>query len=173
MKARTFTAALTSAAALLAGAASLATAPAASAATVAQSCHPLTDGGKCYEPGEFCRSGDHDVTGLAGDGKAIVCWDNDGWRWEPVSSVTLSCKILDGGLTGLELSVTATTGTREYLGILSVSFSDYTGSGHKFPGARVYPDRYASPAAPYHGWTDVPAADIDAGAHPSHCTASV
>ena len=46
-------------------------------------CHPLTDGGKCYEPGEFCRDSDHGVTGLAGDGKVIKCEDNDGWRWEP------------------------------------------------------------------------------------------
>ena len=48
------------------------------------SCHPLTNGGKCYEPGEFCRDSDHGVTGLAGDGETIRCEDNDGWRWEPV-----------------------------------------------------------------------------------------
>jgi hypothetical protein len=47
------------------------------------SCHPLTDGGNCYEPGEFCRASDHGVTGVAGDGKAITCEDNGGWRWEP------------------------------------------------------------------------------------------
>jgi hypothetical protein len=47
------------------------------------SCHPLTNGGKCYEPGEFCRDSDHGVTGLAGDGETITCEDNDGWRWEP------------------------------------------------------------------------------------------
>jgi hypothetical protein len=47
------------------------------------SCHPLTNGGNCYEPGEFCRDSDHGVTGLAGDGKLITCEDNDGWRWEP------------------------------------------------------------------------------------------
>ena len=47
-------------------------------------CHPLTDSGKCYEPGEFCRDSDHGVTGLAGDGETIRCEDNDGWRWEPV-----------------------------------------------------------------------------------------
>jgi hypothetical protein len=47
------------------------------------SCHPLTNGGKCYEPGEICRNSDHGVTGLAGDGKVITCEDNDGWRWEP------------------------------------------------------------------------------------------
>jgi hypothetical protein len=47
------------------------------------SCHPLTNGGNCYEPGEFCRDSDHNVTGLAGDGEVITCEDNDGWRWEP------------------------------------------------------------------------------------------
>jgi hypothetical protein len=46
-------------------------------------CHPLTNGGNCYEPGEFCRAADHGVTGLAGDGEVITCQDNDGWRWEP------------------------------------------------------------------------------------------
>ena len=56
--------------------------PPASAAPA--SCHPLTNGGNCYEPGEFCRASDHGVSGVAGDGKAITCEDNDGWRWEPV-----------------------------------------------------------------------------------------
>jgi hypothetical protein len=49
----------------------------------AAACSPLTNGGKCYEPGEFCRAGDHNLSGVAGDGKAITCEDNDGWRWEP------------------------------------------------------------------------------------------
>jgi len=48
------------------------------------SCHPLSNEGTCYEPGEFCRNSDHGVTGVAGDGKTIICEDNDGWRWEPV-----------------------------------------------------------------------------------------
>lgn len=48
------------------------------------SCHPLSNKGTCYEPGEFCRKSDHGVTGVAGDGKTIICKDNDGWRWEPV-----------------------------------------------------------------------------------------
>jgi hypothetical protein len=62
-----------------------ATTPAAPPTTAAPvSCHPLTDGGKCYEPGEFCRTSDHGVTGLAGDGEIIKCEDNDGWRWEPL-----------------------------------------------------------------------------------------
>jgi hypothetical protein len=47
-------------------------------------CHPLTDSGNCYEPGEFCRNSDHGMTGVAGDGEAIECEDNNGWRWEPV-----------------------------------------------------------------------------------------
>ena len=47
------------------------------------SCHPLTNGGKCYEPGEYCRNTDHGISGLAGDGEAIICSDNNGWRWEP------------------------------------------------------------------------------------------
>lgn len=46
-------------------------------------CYPKTDSGNCYEPGEYCRDSDHGVSGLAGDGKAIVCENNDGWRWEP------------------------------------------------------------------------------------------
>jgi hypothetical protein len=47
------------------------------------SCHPLSDGGNCYEPGEYCRDSDHGATGLAGNGETITCEDNDGWRWEP------------------------------------------------------------------------------------------
>jgi hypothetical protein len=46
-------------------------------------CYPKTDSGGCYEPGEFCRADDHGAKGVAGDGKPIVCEDNDGWRWEP------------------------------------------------------------------------------------------
>ena len=48
-----------------------------------QGCYPLTNGGNCYEPGEYCRTSDHGATGIAGDGERIVCTDNDGWRWEP------------------------------------------------------------------------------------------
>lgn len=47
------------------------------------SCTPLTDGGNCYEPGEYCRDDDHGATGVADDGESIRCEDNDGWRWEP------------------------------------------------------------------------------------------
>jgi hypothetical protein len=48
------------------------------------SCHPVSNEGTCYEPGEYCRDDDHGTSGVAGDGKAITCEDNDGWRWEPV-----------------------------------------------------------------------------------------
>jgi hypothetical protein len=46
-------------------------------------CYPLTNGGNCYEPGEYCRDSDHGASGVAGDGERIICEDNDGWRWEP------------------------------------------------------------------------------------------
>jgi hypothetical protein len=46
-------------------------------------CYPLTNGGNCYEPGEYCRESDHGASGVAGDGERIICADNDGWRWEP------------------------------------------------------------------------------------------
>jgi hypothetical protein len=62
------------------------TAPAAAptqAAPTPADCHPTSDEGTCYEPGEYCREDDHGTSGVAGDGKAITCEDNDGWRWEP------------------------------------------------------------------------------------------
>jgi hypothetical protein len=46
-------------------------------------CYPLSNEGTCYEPGEYCRNSDHGASGVAGDGEAITCEDNDGWRWEP------------------------------------------------------------------------------------------
>jgi hypothetical protein len=51
--------------------------------TPAPHCYPLTNGGNCYEPGEYCRKSDHGASGIAGDGEPITCEDNDGWRWEP------------------------------------------------------------------------------------------
>jgi hypothetical protein len=57
------------------------TAPAASPPAA---CSPLTNGGNCYEPGEYCRNSDHGTSGVAGDGEKIICEDNNGWRWEPV-----------------------------------------------------------------------------------------
>ncbi len=59
-----------------------ATAPPTTAAAAA--CTPLTDSGKCYEPGEYCRASDHGMTGVAEDGEKIQCVNNDGWRWEPI-----------------------------------------------------------------------------------------
>jgi hypothetical protein len=47
------------------------------------SCSPLTNGGNCYNAGEYCRNSDHGIAGIAGNGEAIICADNDGWRWEP------------------------------------------------------------------------------------------
>jgi cardiolipin synthase len=47
------------------------------------SCHPRSSSGSCYEPGERCSDPDHGTRGVAGDGEAIVCRDNNGWRWEP------------------------------------------------------------------------------------------
>jgi phosphatidylserine/phosphatidylglycerophosphate/cardiolipin synthase-like enzyme len=49
----------------------------------ATSCYPKTNSGNCYEAGEYCRSTDHGVSGVAGDGEPIVCEDSNGWRWEP------------------------------------------------------------------------------------------
>ena len=54
-----------------------------SAAPPPASCYPKTNSGNCYEPGEFCRTADRGMRGVAGDGKAIICEDNNGWRWEP------------------------------------------------------------------------------------------
>jgi phosphatidylserine/phosphatidylglycerophosphate/cardiolipin synthase-like enzyme len=48
-------------------------------------CHPLSRAGNCYEPGEDCSDADHGLTGVAGDGEAIVCEDDNGWRWEPAT----------------------------------------------------------------------------------------
>jgi hypothetical protein len=60
-----------------------AAAPTPPASTAPAGCYPLSDEGTCYEPGEYCRDDDHGMSGVAGDGEAIVCEDNDGWRWEP------------------------------------------------------------------------------------------
>jgi hypothetical protein len=46
-------------------------------------CHPLTNSGTCYRAGELCRAADHGASGVAENGEAIVCRDNNGWRWEP------------------------------------------------------------------------------------------
>jgi hypothetical protein len=59
-------------------------APTSAAAPPPASCSPLTNGGNCYEPGEYCRTSDRGASGVAGDGEKITCEDNNGWRWEPV-----------------------------------------------------------------------------------------
>jgi hypothetical protein len=52
---------------------------------VAPACSPLTSGGNCYEPGEFCPAKYHGMSGVAGDGKAITCsyYPSSGtWHWK-------------------------------------------------------------------------------------------
>lgn len=44
------------------------------------SCYPLTNGGNCYEPGEYCRNADAGTYGVAGDGERIYCTNR---HWEP------------------------------------------------------------------------------------------
>jgi hypothetical protein len=46
-------------------------------------CYPKTSSGHCYEPGEFCPHADAGMSGIAGNGEAIICEDNNGLRWEP------------------------------------------------------------------------------------------
>lgn len=48
------------------------------------SCYPLTNSGTCPSAGQFCRASDHGAYGVAKNGDAIVCRDNNGWRWQPV-----------------------------------------------------------------------------------------
>ena len=43
---------------------------------------PLTNTGKCYAPGQYCRNSDRDKSGVAGNGEKIVCKNQNGWRWE-------------------------------------------------------------------------------------------
>ena len=42
-----------------------------------------TASGNCYLAGEFCSNADHGLSGTTASGEAIVCEDNNGWRWEP------------------------------------------------------------------------------------------
>ena len=59
--------------------------PPPSSAVPAAGCHPLTPGGHCYEPGEYCPTADAGQTGVAGDGKTIVCVLESGrYHWHPV-----------------------------------------------------------------------------------------
>ena len=73
----------TTPAAVVAAPPSAAPSPAPPTSAAPASCHPLTNAGNCYKPGEFCRASDHGASGVAGNGEAITCEDNDGWRWEP------------------------------------------------------------------------------------------
>jgi hypothetical protein len=50
--------------------------------STAASCYPLTNTGKCYAPGQYCRNSDRDKSGVAGNGEKIVCKNQNGWRWE-------------------------------------------------------------------------------------------
>ena len=34
-------------------------------------------------PGEFCPHADAGMSGIAGNGEAIICENNNGLRWEP------------------------------------------------------------------------------------------
>ena len=58
--------------------------PAPARTTAATGCYPKTPSGGCYEPGEFCSKAEHGETGVAGDGKTIVCRDIGYtiWHWE-------------------------------------------------------------------------------------------
>jgi hypothetical protein len=46
-------------------------------------CSPKTSSGNCYEPGEYCSTADHGLSGIAGNGEPIICENNNGYRWEP------------------------------------------------------------------------------------------
>ena len=61
-----------------------AAAPPPSAPAAPGGCYPHTPSGNCYEPGGFCPEADAGISGVAGDGEAIMCEDNNGLRWEPV-----------------------------------------------------------------------------------------
>jgi hypothetical protein len=56
--------------------------PVQTTAQAQQGCYPLTNGGNCYTPGEYCRDDDHGQNGIDANGDPITCEDNDGWRWE-------------------------------------------------------------------------------------------
>lgn len=58
--------------------------PAPATTAAAAGCYPKTPSGGCYEPGEFCSKAEHGETGVAGDGKTILCRDigYTTWHWE-------------------------------------------------------------------------------------------
>ena len=47
------------------------------------SCSPVASSGNCYQAGEYCPNADHGMSGTTASGEAIICEDNNGWRWEP------------------------------------------------------------------------------------------
>ena len=69
-----------------------------------------------------------------------------------------------GGATGLEARVWG-FGPPAYSGPVYISFSDYAGSGHLFPGLTGYMSDGLA-------WVPIPAADVGASAEPSQCSAS-
>jgi hypothetical protein len=59
--------------------------PPPSSVAPAAGCHPLTPSGHCYKPGEYCPTADAGQTGVASDGKTIVCVLESGrYHWHPV-----------------------------------------------------------------------------------------
>jgi hypothetical protein len=52
-------------------------------ASAPSGCYPTASSGNCYRAGELCPNADHGQSGVATNGEAITCEDNDGWRWEP------------------------------------------------------------------------------------------
>ena len=59
--------------------------PPSSAAPAPAGCYPKTPSGNCYEPGEYCPTADAGMTGVAGDGKKIICELESGrYHWHPV-----------------------------------------------------------------------------------------
>jgi hypothetical protein len=79
-------------------------------------------------------------------------------------AIAFGCKVLQTG-TSEEFNV-STVGGGTYNGAINVSFYDYAGSGHIFPGTNVYG------ATPVGTWRPVPTADIGASAEPSGCIAA-
>lgn len=60
--------------------------PPSSAIPAPAGCYPKTPSGNCYEPGEYCPTSDAGMTGVAGDGKTIICELESGrYHWHPVS----------------------------------------------------------------------------------------
>jgi serine/threonine protein kinase len=79
-------------------------------------------------------------------------------------AIAFGCKVLQTGTS--EIFNVSTVGGSTYNGTINVSFYDYAGSGHIFPGTTVYG------TTPVGTWRPVPAADIGASAEPSGCIAA-